>query len=65
MTSLNFLVGTKSGEIGAECFEHIGTFLSHRRNTLKYQKKKKNSAYILSNESGLTLDSCRLFSNAT
>lgn len=27
-----FLVGTKSGEIGAECFEHIGTFLSHRRN---------------------------------
>lgn len=62
MTSLNFLVRTKSGEIGAECFEHIGTFLSHRRNTLKYQKK--NSAYILSNESGLTLDSCRLFSNA-
>lgn len=63
MTSLNFFVGTKPGEIGAECFEHIGTFLSHRRNTLKYQQKK-NSAYILSNESGLTLDSCRLFSNA-
>lgn len=27
-----FLLGTTSGEIGAECFEHIGTCLSHRRN---------------------------------
>lgn len=27
-----FLLDTKSGETGAECFEHIGTFLSHRRN---------------------------------
>lgn len=26
-----FLVGTKSGEIGAECFEPIGTFLTRRR----------------------------------
>lgn len=32
MTSFEFLLGPKSGETGAEYFEHIGTFLSHRRN---------------------------------
>jgi len=42
-----FLVCTQSGEIGAECFECIGTSLSHRRNIFKNKNKKLVPVFLV------------------